>query len=237
MTESGAETSPDSCPECGGTIPAGAPLGRCPVCLLGIGGDSGSVTGDTSPDGDSEQLVPGYRITGKLGEGGFAVVYEAEREGGVRRKVALKVLRAELVSPRVLARFEAERQALALMDHPDIATVYEAGESPDGIPYVAMELIDGLPLTDYISRKQLGRRERLVLLRRICDAVQHAHWKGVIHRDLKPSNILVTEIDGRPEPRVIDFGIARAVDVSLTDRTLYTDWHQLLGTPGYMSPE
>jgi serine/threonine protein kinase/WD40 repeat protein len=221
----------DICPDCGLEIPEDAPLGMCPVCLIDSLDDQLE-----SPDPTGE-TIGNYHIIRKLGEGGFAIVYEAEQIKPVRRRVALKVLKPDIASPQVLARFDAERQALALMDHPNIAAIYDAGQTEDGDPYFAMELVDGGALTDFCRQQLLTRTERLRILQSVCEAVQHAHLKGVIHRDIKPSNILVTLIDDRPVPKVIDFGIARALDVSLTDRTIFTEFYQIVGTPSYMSPE
>src|SRR5262249_28049163 len=137
----------------------------------------------------------------------------------------------------VIARFEAERQALAMMDHPNIAKVLDAGATDAGRPYFVMELVRGIPITQYCDENRLAAKERLVLFMLVCNAVQHAHTKGIIHRDLKPANILITLLDGKPVPKVIDFGIAKAVDQKLTDTTLLTEFHQLMGTPEYMSPE
>jgi non-specific serine/threonine protein kinase/serine/threonine-protein kinase len=172
-----------------------------------------------------------------LGEGGMGAVYEAEQHEPVRRSVALKVVRPGLGSGDAVARFEAERQALALMDHPNIAKVLDAGTTPWGQPYFVMELVDGLPVTAYCDRHKLSIAERLRLFCTICEAVQHAHQKGVMHRDLKPSNVLVRDLDGAPAVKVIDFGIAKAIGTELTDSTLHTDAGQRLGTPAYMSPE
>jgi eukaryotic-like serine/threonine-protein kinase len=178
-----------------------------------------------------------YKIIRVLGEGGMGTVYEAAETGAVRRNVALKVVRAGLNSREVKARFEAERQALALMDHAGIAKVFQAGETPQGEPYFAMELVRGLSLVDYCDLKRLSMNQRLELFAAVCHAVQHAHQKGVIHRDLKPSNILVTEQDGKPQPKVIDFGIAKALGLQLTDTTLVTHAGFAIGTAAYMSPE
>ncbi|CAN5906812.1 hypothetical protein BH11GEM1_BH11GEM1_28270 [soil metagenome] len=183
-----------------------------------------------------ENIGP-YHILGILGEGGMGVVYEAAESGGVRRRVALKIVRAGLNSHDVIARFQAERQALALMSHTGIAKVFSAGETPSGEPYFAMELVRGLPLTEYCDSRRLSTRQRLELFVAVCHAVQHAHQKGVIHRDLKPSNILITEQEGVPEPKVIDFGIAKAIGQQLTDFTLVTHAGMVLGTAAYMSPE
>jgi serine/threonine protein kinase len=151
-----------------------------------------------------------YQVLRVLGEGGMGIVFEALETGAVRRRVAVKVIRGETASREILARFEAERQALALMDHPGIARVLSAGETEDGTPWFAMELVRGLPITEYCDAHRLSTRDRLQLFSEVCRAVQHAHQKGVIHRDLKPSNVLVTVVDGRPVPKVIDFGIAKA---------------------------
>jgi non-specific serine/threonine protein kinase/serine/threonine-protein kinase len=183
-----------------------------------------------------QQIGP-YRIVRVLGEGGMGIVYEAVESGAVRRRVALKVVRAGLRSAEVKARFEAERQALALMDHPGIATVYQAGETTDGEPYFAMELVKGLPIDEFCDTRKLSTEERLQLFIAVCEAVQHAHQKGVIHRDLKPSNVLVTEQDGRPQPKIIDFGIAKALGLHLTEKTYITQAGVPLGTAAYMSPE
>jgi serine/threonine protein kinase len=155
----------------------------------------------------------------------------------VRRKVALKVIKPGMDSRAVIARFEAERQALALMDHPNIAKVHDGGETASGRPYFVMELVKGVPITEYCDQNQFSVPERLELFLDVCRAVQHAHEKGIIHRDLKPSNVLVVSHDGRPVVKVIDFGIAKAVGQQLTDKTIYTQFAQLLGTPLYMSPE
>src|SRR5262249_27952738 len=154
-----------------------------------------------------------------------------------RRKVALKLIKPGMDSRSVIARFEAERQALALMDHPNIARVFEAGATDTGRPYFVMELVKGATITDYCDQNQLTPRQRLALFVNVCQAVQHAHQKGIIHRDLKPSNVLVTLHDGVPVVKVIDFGVAKAVGLQLTDKTLYTGFAQLIGTPLYMSPE
>jgi len=178
-----------------------------------------------------------YTLLSLIGEGGFGEVWLAEQRTPVRRRVALKILKLGMDSKDVLARFEAERQALALMDHPHVAKVFDAGQTETGRPYFVMEHVPGLPITDYCDTAKLRIRQRLELFVSICHAVQHAHQKGIIHRDLKPSNILVTLVDGRPLPKVIDFGIAKATAAPLTDRTLQTEMGQLMGTPEYMSPE
>ncbi len=178
-----------------------------------------------------------YRLVRPIGEGGFGTVHLAEQEQPVRRTVALKIIKLGMDTRQVIARFEAERQALAMMDHPHIARVFDAGETETGRPYFVMELVRGEPITAYCDTHRLSVRERLGLFVQVCHAVQHAHHKGVIHRDLKPSNILVAIHDGRPVPKVIDFGIAKATSARLTERTLVTEHRQLIGTPAYMSPE
>ena len=179
-----------------------------------------------------------YKLLEQIGEGGCGVVYMAEQEEPVRRQVALKLVKLGMDTKSVIARFEAERQALALMDHPNIAKVLDAGATDTGRPYFVMELVRGTKITDYCDQNNLPPRERLQLFIRVCQALQHAHQKGVIHRDIKPSNILVTLRDGTPVPKVIDFGIAKATtDQRLTDKTLFTAFQQFLGTPAYMSPE
>jgi serine/threonine protein kinase/tetratricopeptide (TPR) repeat protein len=178
-----------------------------------------------------------YKIREKLGEGGCGVVYVAEQSEPVRRRVALKVIKLGMDTRSVIARFEAERQALAMMDHPNIAKVLDAGATATGRPYFVMELVRGIRITDYCDQNHLTTSQRLELFTQVCRAVQHAHQKGIIHRDLKPSNILVTLHDGVPVPKIIDFGISKATEGRLTDLTVYTELHQFIGTPAYMSPE
>ncbi|MFT3867872.1 MAG: serine/threonine-protein kinase [Nibricoccus sp.] len=178
-----------------------------------------------------------YKLIEKLGEGGCGVVYRAEQEEPVRRSVALKIIKLGMETKSVIARFEAERQALALMDHPHIARVYDAGATDRGPPYFVMELVQGVKITDYCERNRLTLRERLEMFVQICHAIQHAHQKGVIHGDIKPSNILVAEQDGTHMAKVIDFGISKATEARLTDKALFTTYAQLIGTPAYMSPE
>src|SRR5262245_34918065 len=161
----------------------------------------------------------------------------AEQRQPVRRKVALKVLQPGMASRQVVARFEAERQALALMDHPHIAKVFDGGATASGRPYFVMELVKGVPITEFCDQNHLTPRQRLELFLPVCQAVQHAHHKGVIHRDLKPSNVLVAHYDGRPVPKVIDFGVAKAARQSLTEKTLVTGFGNIVGTLEYMSPE
>ena len=178
-----------------------------------------------------------YRLLQRVGEGGMGEVWLAEQTEPVRRQVALKVIKAGMDSAQVVARFEAERQALALMDHPAIATVFDGGTTPQGRPYFAMEYVKGEPITAYCDRHLLSTRERLGLFTQVCEGVQHAHQKGIIHRDLKPSNVLVTIQDDRPVPKIIDFGVAKATAQHLTERSLFTELGVLIGTPEYMSPE
>jgi non-specific serine/threonine protein kinase/serine/threonine-protein kinase len=178
-----------------------------------------------------------YRLLQRLGEGGMGEVWLAEQTEPVRRQVALKVIKAGMDSAQVVARFEAERQALALMDHPAIASVFDGGTTPQGRPYFAMEYVKGEPITAYCDRHLLSTRERLGLFTQVCEGVQHAHQKGIIHRDLKPSNVLVSIQDDRPVPKIIDFGVAKATAQHLTDRSLFTELGVLIGTPEYMSPE
>ena len=178
-----------------------------------------------------------YKRLRKIGEGGMGVVYMAEQETPIRRQVALKIIKPGMDSDQVIARFEAERQALALMDHPGIAKVLDAGTTDTGRHYFVMELVHGIPITDYCDRNQLSLAERLELFICVCQAIQHAHQKGIIHRDIKPSNVLVTLHDGRPVPKVIDFGLAKAIDQRLTERTLFTQFGEVIGTLEYMSPE
>ena len=200
----------------------------------------GSTLADAAPLAERPGTVVGgrYKLLQQIGEGGFGVVFLAEQQVPVRRQVALKVIKLGMDTREVVARFEAERQALALMDHPNIAKVLDAGSTDAGRPYFVMELVRGLPVTDYADKHRLSPADRVALLAQVCRAVQHAHSKGVIHRDLKPSNVLVTTGDGdKPVPKVIDFGIAKATQSKLTDRTLFTQFRQLIGTPQYMSPE
>lgn len=220
-------------PEDGENI--GEKAGASQPFFSGGEGDPAASYGDTG-------LRPGarigaYKLLGVLGEGGYGIVYLAEQERPIRRKVALKIVKPGMDSREVIARFEAERQALALLDHPNIAHVFTAGTTGTGRPYFAMEYIEGHPITEYCDRKRLSIRQRLSLFMDICNAVHHAHQKGIIHRDIKPSNILVSAEDGEPLAKVIDFGVAKALTQSLTDRTLYTEQGQFIGTPDYMSPE
>jgi hypothetical protein len=206
---------------------------------------------DEPPDEAVGQTLGRYKLLERVGEGGCGVVYVAEQTEPVRRRVALKVIKLGMDTKQVVARFEAERQALAMMDHPNIAKVLDAGtigasdsqlstpssQLPQGRPYFVMELVRGIRITDYCDQANLTTKDRLDLFIKVCHAIQHAHQKGIIHRDIKPSNILVTLHDGVPVPKVIDFGIAKATEGRLTDNTVYTQLHQFIGTPAYMSPE
>jgi len=208
--------------------------GRSPAMLTGDG--ARPFAPGAGRLGPGARLGP-YRIVREAGAGGFGTVYEAEQEQPVRRRVALKLLHRGLDAPEARARFDAERQALARMDHPHIARVYDAGTTPEGRPWFAMEYVEGVPLNEFAAEGRLDLEQRLALFRQVCLAIQHAHQKGVVHRDLKPSNVLVGEVDGVPAPKVIDFGVAKAVDGPLTAEAVRTQDGQWIGTPAYMSPE
>jgi WD40 repeat protein/serine/threonine protein kinase len=210
-------------------LPAGTGHGEGPTIKVEMPDDLG--------DSAVGQTIGRYKLMEKIGEGGCGVVYVAEQTEPVRRRVALKVIKLGMDTRQVVARFEAERQALAMMDHPNIAKVLDAGTTETGRPYFVMELVRGIKVTDYCDQANLSTKERLDLFIKVCHAIQHAHQKGIIHRDIKPSNILVTLHDGVPVPKVIDFGIAKATEGRLTDNTVYTQLHQFIGTPAYMSPE
>jgi serine/threonine protein kinase len=182
-------------------------------------------------------IIGPYELLEQIGEGGFGVVYMAAQQQPIRRKVALKIIKPGMDSRHIITRFEMERQALAMMDHPNVAKVLDAGQTASGRPYFVMDLVKGLPITEYCDQAQLSLRERLSLFVDVCQAVQHAHQKGIVHRDIKPSNVLVTLNDGVPLVKVIDFGIAKALNERLTDNTLFTGFAQILGSPLYMSPE
>ena len=220
-------------------------LGRlpdaCPPSSLGMPAErQGTVTIPANPlhgEFRAGSHIGSYIVRESIGEGGFAVVYLAEQTEPVRRRVALKMIKPGMDSRQVIARFEAERQALAAMDHPNVAMVFDAGSTDSGRPYFVMEYVAGDPITDYCDRNRLGTRERLELFVQACNAVQHAHQKGIIHRDIKPSNVLVAVGDRDPIVKVIDFGVAKAITQRLTEKTIYTEHGQLIGTPEYMSPE
>ncbi len=236
------------CTACGAAIPESAPEGLCTRCVIGNVLSEPVIEADgirptikiELPDAGDEaegQILGHYKLLQKIGEGGCGVVYMAEQERPIRRRVALKVIKLGMDTKQVVARFEAERQALAVMDHPNIAKVFDAGATDTGRPYFVMELVRGVPITRFCDERQLSLRERLELFIQVCRAIQHAHQKGLIHRDIKPSNILVTMNDGVPVPKVIDFGIAKATAGRLTEQTLFTRFEQFIGTPAYMSPE
>ena len=238
-----------NCPQCGKELRSGDHAGLCPKCL--IQGAFDTSNGDASAGGeetDTQTIAAGgtetgnddfgrYRILRPLGEGGMGTVYLAEQREPIRRRVAIKVVKLGMDTAQVLARFDNERQALAVMDHPNIAQIFDAGATAKGRPYFVMEYIDGTPITDYCDHKRLTVRDRLTLFLAVCRAVQHAHNKAVVHRDLKPSNVLVTEQDGAAVPKIIDFGIAKATDKWAIENTLLTQFGQIVGTPEYASPE
>ena len=201
------------------------------------GAEKQDVTRDQTIAESPGTVIGPYKLIEQIGEGGMGLVFVAEQQCPVRRKVALKVIKPGMDSRQVVARFEAERQALALMDHPNIAQVHDGGQTGSGRPYFVMELVKGMPITDYCDANCLTPRARLELFLPVCQAVQHAHQKGVIHRDIKPSNVLVASHDGVPVVKIIDFGVAKAVGQPLTERTVYTQFAQWIGTPLYMSPE
>ncbi len=182
-------------------------------------------------------VIGPYKLLQQIGEGGFGAVYMAEQEKPVRRRVALKIIKPGMDTSQVIARFESERQALALMDHPNIARVLDAGATESGHPYFVMELVKGIPITEFCDKNHLVPEARLKLFLDVCHAIQHAHHKGIIHRDIKPSNVLATLQDGVPVVKVIDFGVAKATVQKLTEMTLFTAYGQMIGTPAYMSPE
>jgi serine/threonine protein kinase len=226
------------CPKCGTGLSGEALQGLCPNCLrqvvFSLPPAATGVAAVAERHGDH---IGRYRLLQQLGEGGCGVVYLADQEEPVRRRVALKVIKLGMSTKEVISRFEAERQALALMDHPNIATVLDGGATEAGWPYFVLELVRGVRLTDYCDQHHLDTGERLKLFLQVCHAIQHAHQKGIIHRDIKPSNILVSLQDGVAVPKVIDFGIAKAIGERLSDQTVFTQYQQYLGTPAYMSPE
>src|ERR1051325_3861231 len=233
-----------NCPQCGEELTSGDPANLCPNCLiqgafdtsLGVE-ESGTETVSAAPAAAADDDFGRYKILRALGEGGMGTVYLAEQLEPIRRRVALKVVKLGMDTAQVLARFNHERQALAMMDHPNIAQIFDAGATAKGRPYFVMEYIAGAPITQYCDHERMTTKERLALFLAVCRAVQHAHQKGVVHRDLKPSNVLVTEQDGAPVPKVIDFGIAKATDKWAVENTLLTQFGQIVGTPEYASPE
>jgi serine/threonine protein kinase/tetratricopeptide (TPR) repeat protein len=233
-----------NCPQCAAELGPADPAGLCPQCLIqgafdsSLGGDeSGTQTIGRAASADGDDNFGRYEIVRPIGEGGMGTVYLAEQLEPIRRRVALKVVKLGMDTAQVLARFHNERQALAMMDHPNIAQIFDAGATAKGRPYFVMEYIEGAPINQYCDRKRMTTKERLASFLAVCRAVQHAHQQGVIHRDLKPSNVLVTEQDGVPVPKVIDFGIAKATDKWAVENSLLTEFGQIVGTPEYASPE
>jgi eukaryotic-like serine/threonine-protein kinase len=199
--------------------------------------DNSAVTVDVQSASERPGIMIGpYKLLQQIGEGGMGTVWMAKQTEPVQRQVALKLIKSGMDSKQVIARFEAERQALALMDHPNIAKVLDAGTTEGGRPYFVMELVKGVPITKYCDEHRLTPKQRLELFVPVCQAVQHAHQKGIIHRDLKPSNVMVCLYDGKPVPKVIDFGVAKATGQKLTERTMFTEIGQVVGTLEYMSP-
>jgi eukaryotic-like serine/threonine-protein kinase len=231
---------PKKCSKCGAVLPANAPEGHCVRCILDYGLGHQSQLSESGPPVISSPVteqagskIGRYQLLEQIGEGGCGVVFMADQEEPVCRCVALKVIKLGMDTKSVIARFEAERQALALMDHPNIAKILDAGATDTGRPFFVMELVRGRKITEYCDGRKLSTRQRLSLFIQVCQAVQHAHQKGIM-----PSNILVSEQDGKPVPKIIDFGIAKATtDLPLTDKTLFTAFDQFLGTPAYTSPE
>src|SRR4029077_2321379 len=207
-----------------------------------LGGEGQGVRGAATVDEPAVSERPGtvigpYKLLQEIGEGGFGTVFMAEQEHPVRRKVALKVIKAGMDTRQVIPPFEAETPALAISDHVNIARVLDAGATETGQPYFVMELVHGVPITRYCDNNHLTPRERLELFVPVCQAIQHAHQKGIIHRDIKPSNVMITLYDGKPVPKVIDFGVAKATEQKLTEQTLFTQYGTPVGTLEYMSPE
>jgi serine/threonine protein kinase len=239
-------TTAGHCPYCGAELPeVSSTEGMCPECMMKLaledwpstdGDRQATATVSPASEGRPECIGP-YRLLSKLGEGGMGEVWLAEQQKPVRRKVALKLIKWGMDSKQVIARFESERQALALMDHTNIAKVFDAGATDQGRPYFVMEYVEGVPITAHCDRHRLATRQRLELLMQVCEGVQHAHQKGVIHRDIKPSNVLVRIQGDKAVPKIIDFGVAKATSQRLTEKTLFTEQGVLVGTPEYMSPE
>ncbi|MDC0302743.1 WD40 repeat domain-containing serine/threonine protein kinase, partial [bacterium] len=230
-----------SCPTCGGQQENSADGDYCPKCYFSFALEEGDEPVEEFLNEVAEKIgdsIGGFELLEEIGEGGFGVVFRAQQHTPVHRTLALKVIKPGMDSREIVARFEAERQALALMNHPHIAKVHDAGTTALGRPFFVMELVDGLPLTTFCDENKLSIKQRLELFTKICSGVQHAHQKGIIHRDLKPSNILVHyDDDGQPCPKIIDFGVAKAIGIELTEQTFYTLFGRLVGTPEYMSPE
>ena len=236
-----AAMSPSICSQCGAQM-HDRTCSECDRVAASIPLERATSAGDetqtaASPQGGPEvDSIGPYKILSLIAEGGMGAVYLAE-QNRPKRRVAVKVIKAGMDTRQVVARFEAEREALAMMDHPNIATVFDAGQTSSGRPFFAMEYVSGIPITDYCDRNHLPTRERLVLFVQVCRAIHHAHQKGIIHRDIKPSNVLVSVVEGRPVPKVIDFGVAKATNQKLTEKTIFTEFGFLIGTPEYMSPE
>jgi eukaryotic-like serine/threonine-protein kinase len=234
------------CHRCGKKLPEGSPQdSMCQECRSASTVDGPLPPADEASTRGSSPVfrrslpdrIGPYKIMDFLGEGGMGSVYLAEQEQPIRRKVALKVVKLGMDTKEVIARFESERQALAMMNHPNIAQVHDAGVTEQGAPYFVMEHVAGVPITDYCDKHRLSTRERLEIFIPVCQAIQHAHQKGIIHRDIKPSNVLVTVQDGKAVPKIIDFGVAKATNQRLTEKTVFTQQGYLIGTPEYMSPE
>ncbi len=215
----------------------GEPTHNVEVIMPGAAEDPTRIRRHAAATESSGQFIGRYKLLEKIGEGGFGSVWMAEQKEPVKRRVALKIIKLGMDTKQVIARFEAERQALALMDHPNIAKVFDAGATEAGRPFFVMELIKGVPILEYSDTEKLDTKSRLDLFIKVCNAIQHAHQKGIIHRDIKPSNVMITLHDGVPVPKVIDFGIAKATNQELTTKTLFTQHRQMIGTPAYMSPE
>jgi WD40 repeat protein/serine/threonine protein kinase len=229
----------DRCRQCDAQVSGSTPYGLCPKCLIKVGfeGDSNNTVEESPLIEGPGATIGRYKLLELIGEGGMGLVYLAEQKEPVRRRVALKIVKLGMDTKQVVARFEAERQTLAVLEHPNIAHVFDAGTTDTGRPYFVMEYVKGMSITRYCDEHKLDIEKRLKLFRQVCEAVHHAHQKGIIHRDIKPSNILVSVQDDRAVPKIIDFGIAKAVTQPLTEKTSYTEQGQLLGTPEYMSPE
>ncbi len=227
------------CLQCGAQLPADAPEGLCPKCLMKgvMSKEDADVTLESPRIEGPGTMIGRYKLLELIGEGGMGLVYLAEQQEPIRRRAALKIVKLGMDTKQVIARFEAEKQMLALLDHPNIARVYDAGTTEAGRPYFVMEYVKGQSITEYCDQHKTGIEDRLKLFRQVCEGVQYAHQKGIIHRDIKPSNILVTVEGDRAVPKIIDFGIAKAVTQQFTEGTLFTQQGQLLGTPEYMSPE
>ncbi len=229
MGERGSEDR--STEHAGGSAPRGSPKSLPETASVSFRSDDNGILEKPG------ETIGEYKLLQQIGEGGFGVVYMAQQSEPIRRKVALKIVKPGMDTKQVIGRFEAERQTLAMMDHPNIARVLDAGATPSGRPYFVMELVKGVPITEYCDSAKLTTGERIRLFQSVCHAVQHAHQKGIIHRDLKPSNVLVTLHDGEPVVKVIDFGIAKATGQELAAQTFFTEFRQFIGTPEYMSPE